>query len=243
MRIFPFKRITFQPLDEYIEAAQATPLSASKVLPEWYRNLPRYVNQSDKPIKALGRKDLKMCVPFRDAMISGYVICLPCDIEVQISADGDVDVFSNPQLVFRAVEKRGSLVEQNQGFGMPHPIGTTPIMFAWTPMYGVKTNKRNSILITHPLNRHDLPFVTTSGIIDSGFFSKAGNIPFFFKEGFTGVIPKGTPIAQVLPFRRDNWISKITKSNFKEYSLYMTLRDTYLDSFYGRFLRQPKRYK
>jgi hypothetical protein len=243
MRFFRSKAVVFQPLDEYVEAAQCPPVSASECMPDWYKKLPRYVDNSDKPIKALGRKDLKTCVPFRDAMISGYMILLPADIEVCISADGDVDVFTNPALTFNVVDKRGPLTPQNQGFGMPNPMGTVPIMFAWAGMWGVKTNKKDSVLVTHPFNRYDLPFVTPSGVIDSGFFGVAGNIPFFIKEGFAGVIPKGTPIAQVLPFKRENWVSKIVKSDRKAYSLFMTLRDTYLDGFYSRFMRQPKSYK
>jgi hypothetical protein len=243
MRFLRSKTITFQPFDEYVEAAQSPPVSASACIPDWYKKLPRYVNNSDKPIKSLGRKDLKTCVPFRDAMITGYMILLPADIEVCIGADGDVDVFHNPQLTFKVIEKRGALTEHNQGFGMPNPIGTVPIMFAWAGMWGVKTNKKDSVLITHPFNRYDLPFITPSGVIDSGFFGVAGNIPFFIKEGFSGVIPKGTPIAQVIPFKRENWVSKIIKSDRKGYSLFMTLRDTYLDGFYSRFMRQPKSYK
>ena len=243
MRFFRSKTITFQPFDEYVEAAQSAPVSASQCLPDWYKKLPRYVNRSDKPIKSFGQKDLKTCVPFRDAIITGYIILLPADIEVCIAADGDVDVFHNPQLTFNVVEKRGALTEQNQGFGMPNPIGTVPIMFAWSPLFGIGTSKCDSVLVTHPLNRNDLPFVTTSGIIDSGFFKVSGNIPFFIKEGFSGVIPKGTPIAQVIPFKRENLISQYIPSDRKAYSLFMTLRDTYLDGFYSRFMRQPRSYK
>jgi len=243
MRFFRSRTITFQPFDEYVEAADQPPVSASECIPDWYKKLPRYVNNTDKPIKALGRKDLKTCVPFRDAMISGYMILLPADIEVCISADGDVDIFHNPNLSFRIVEKRGFLSPENQGYGMPNPIGTVPIMFAWAALFGVGTNKSESILITHPLNRHDLPFVTTSGIIDSGYNDKAGNMPFFIKEGFSGIIPKGTPIAQVLPFKRESWIKKIIKSDRKGYALFMTPRDTYLEGYYSRFMRQPKSFK
>jgi hypothetical protein len=245
MRIFRSKprQIVFQPFNEYVEASQSWPVSASKCMPDWYKKLPRYVNNSDKPIKSLGRKDLKTCVPFRDAMISGYMIVLPADIEVTISHDGDVDIFCNPNLTFDVIHKRGWLTESNQGFGMPNPIGTVPIMFAFSAFYGIKTNKTESVLITHPLNRNDLPFVTTSGIIDSGYAEVAGNIPFFIKEGFSGVIPKGTPIAQVIPFKRENWKSSLVPNDKKFYSLFMTLRDSYLEGYYGKFLRQPRSYK
>ena len=238
------KKIQFQAFSEYVEAAQADPATASSLLPEWYKKLSRYINNTDKPIKALGRKDVKTCVPFRDAMVSGYMYLLPADIEVAVSSTGDIDVFHNHQLTFNVVEKRGNISDpNNQGHGMPHPLGTSPIMFAWAGMWGSKTNKADSILVTHPLNRHDLPFVTTSGVIDSGYFGVAGNIPFFIKEGFSGIIPKGTPIAQIIPFERQKWVSEKIPTNPKEYSLFMTLRDTYLHGFYSRFMRQPKVYK
>ncbi len=238
------KKIQFQALDEYVEAAQADPKPASSLLPEWYKKLSRYINNTDKPIKALGRKDVKSCVPFRDAMVSGYMYLLPADVEVVSYENGDIDILYNHQLTFRIVDKRGSINDlNNQGNGMPNPLGTSPIMFAWAALWGVKTNKKDSVLITHPLNRNDLPFVTTSGVIDSGYFGVAGNIPFFIKEGFAGIIPKGTPIAQIIPFERQEWVSEKIPSNPKEYSLFMTLRDTYLSGFYSRFMRQPKNYK
>lgn len=243
MRFLRLQKITFQPFDEYVEASNSYPTNASQCLPNWYKALPRYVNNSDKPIKAMGMKDVKMCVPFRDAMISGYQIVLPADVEVRITSDGDVNTFWNPQLPVKLVEKRGPLTQTNQGYGMPHPLGTSPIMFAWCAFYGIKTDKKYSVLVTHPFNRHDLPFVTTTGIIDSGFFSLAGNIPFFMKEGFEGVIEKGTPIAQVLPFRRESWVSEKLASDRRSYELFMTWRDSFLEGFYSRFMRQEKRYK
>ena len=28
---------------------------------------------------------------------------------------------------------------------------------------------------------------------------------FYIKNDFTGIIPKGTPLAQIFPFKRDDW--------------------------------------
>ena len=237
------KKIKFQPFDKYVQASQTPPVPANSIIPEWYKKLSRYINNTDKPIKSLGRKDLKTCVPFRDAMITGYMYLLQADIEVCISETGDVDIFTNQQLHFAVADKRGPLDLNNQGYGMPNPAGTVPIMFAWAATWGVGTDKKDSVLITHPLNRHDLPFVTTSGIIDSGYNSTAGNIPFFIKEGFKGIIPKGTPIAQVIPFERQEWVSEILPEDREGYEMNMTLRDTYLDSFYSRFHRQARSFK
>jgi hypothetical protein len=237
------KKIKFRPFDELIAALQVEPISASTMLPQWYKKLPRYVQNSGESIKALGIKDLKTCVPFRDAMIAGYMLRLPADIEVKIMHDGDVEIFFNPASGFKPVEKRGGLKEGNQGFGMPHPLGTAPVHFAWSAWYGFLTNKEDSVLVTHPFNRHDLPFVTTSGIMDTGYFQLAGNIPFFIKEGFEGIIEKGTPVAQIIPFKREDWSSEIIKSDVLNYQKVMALRDSYLEGFYSRFLRQSRSYK
>jgi hypothetical protein len=44
-----------------------------------------------------------------------------------------------------------------------------------------------------------------AGIVDSDKYHGAGNIPFFLKEEFEGLIPKGTPYAQIIPIKRAEW--------------------------------------
>jgi hypothetical protein len=62
-----------------------------------------------------------------------------------------------------------------------------------------------------------LPFTTLSGIVDGGLvMNPIGNLPFYIQEGFEGVIPQGTPIAQVIPFPQKNWTSKKTKGLVKK---------------------------
>ena len=69
----------------------------------------------------------------------------------------------------------------------------------------METPEGYSLLVINPLNRFDLPFLTTNGIIDSDMYTISGLIPFFLKDNFVGLIPKGTPYAQVIPFKREDW--------------------------------------
>jgi len=69
-----------------------------------------------------------------------------------------------------------------------------------------------SALYSQPFNRFELPFLTTSGIIDNDKVKLPGTMPFFIIKGFSGVIPAGTPYAQILPFKRENWESEIDAS-------------------------------
>ena len=87
-----------------------------------------------------------------------------------------------------------------------------PYEFAWDLRVSYTLPKGYSAIITHPLNRHDLPFTTITGIIDSGIvMAPHGNIPFYLKKNFTGIIPQGTPVAQIIPFLRENWNSEKTE--------------------------------
>jgi hypothetical protein len=63
-------------------------------------------------------------------------------------------------------------------------------------------------LFKHPSYRDDLPFTSISGIIDSDEFILNGKVGFFIKDNFTGLIPKGTPMYQMIPFKRDDWKSE-----------------------------------
>ena len=58
-----------------------------------------------------------------------------------------------------------------------------------------------SLLATHPLNRFDLPFTTLSGLVDADRFHDVGILfPAVWRDrDFTGVLPRGTPVAQCLP--------------------------------------------
>jgi hypothetical protein len=71
-------------------------------------------------------------------------------------------------------------------------------------------------LYTQPFNRFELPFLGTSGIIDNDKVNLPGTMPFFVAQGFTGILPAGTPYAQLLPFKRENWESEIELNTDQE---------------------------
>jgi hypothetical protein len=81
----------------------------------------------------------------------------------------------------------------------------------------------------HPLNRYDLPFTISSAIVDSDDFNAPGNIPFFLKDGFEGIIPAGTPFAQIIPIKRSSWMLVDDTTG---------MSDT--ESIQGTLVRQPE---
>jgi hypothetical protein len=45
--------------------------------------------------------------------------------------------------------------------------------------------------------------------MDNDKIKLPGSMPFFLREGFSGVIPAGTPFAQIIPFKREDWTSEV----------------------------------
>ena len=195
------KIIRFFSAKQYENLGQ--PIPAKRVLPEWYRESEVTFTDPNDPNK-VESSGLKKCVPFMDAMISGYVLTTPVDIFVSKNEDGSLKIGWNSSEILD-----GFISERPKELGekMPRPPGHYPNHLAFRGFWGFKTPRGWSSLVVHPLNRHDLPFTITSGIMDSDKYSTSGNIPFFMKEDFVGVIPAGTPFAQIIPIKRETWKS------------------------------------
>ena len=192
------KIIRFFSKKEYENLGQ--PSLAKKFLPQWYKDSELTIVGEDGKEHA----GLKRCVPFLDAMISGYMLTTPIDIFVSKNEDNSLNVTWNSSEILQDF-----ISERTQDLGklMPRPAGHYPNHLAFRGFWGFKTPKGWSVLVVHPLNRHDLPFTITSGIMDSDQYSTSGNIPFFIKENFIGMIPAGTPFAQLIPIKRASWKS------------------------------------
>lgn len=174
------------------------PKPMKSLLPEWYKESESTFENGDGQTLA----GLKRCAPFLDALISGYCLVTPFDIFVSFNKDGLLDIkWNGPASYGDFVMER----PKESGSRMPRPAGHLENHLVWSGYWGMKAPKGWSFLVTHPLSRFDLPFTTSSGIIDSDAYSSPGNLPFFIKEGFTGVIPAGTPYLQIIPIKRSSW--------------------------------------
>lgn len=205
------KIIKFATKEKYL----VYPQPAQKVVPEWYRKAERFIGgkQSFKPNTVEGNATVKTCMPFLDALTAGYIIELWQDLEVDYENDKPVLHWRTEPAV---AENRRSEALQNMPMSGEYHKET----FAWKQPFYIQTPKGYSLLITHPLNYFDLPFTTTTGIVDSESILGNGNIPFLIKKDFKGIIPKGTPIAQVIPFKRDSWKSEINEKIIEDYEYY-----------------------
>lgn len=184
------KKIKF--ISSHPEFKLSPPIPSSRLVPEWYRTMPGSRNNIET---------VKKCIPFLDALTSGYMITLDADVywneeTKKFHSESPIDMQSDHD------------ISQIQDVEIDDRFDTQP--HKWINHWEIKTPKGYSCLFIHPLDRLDLPFYSITGIVDTDKHPLVINFPFLFKKGFSGVIPKGTPIIQVIPFKRDNWKSEIS---------------------------------
>jgi hypothetical protein len=193
------KIIRFVPAIPKKEKMLLEPIPAKKNIAEWYKE-----GETSYIFDGKSHPGLKTCKPFLDVMISGYYLLTPFDIQVIRTDSGNVEfLWDGPDEWADFVGERTGDI----GSTIPRPSGHSHNHLVWSSKWGWKTPRGWSSIITHPINRADLPFTTTSGLIDSDKFFGPGNIPFFIKSDFFGIIEKGTPFAQIIPIKRDSWAS------------------------------------
>ena len=168
-------------------------------------------------------------MPFLDALTVGYVQLTWTDFYIE--RDGGFHLPITPQMVGQRAAKHVPSFDQEH----------YPIEFIWFRPFIPKTPDGYSVLTMHPLNRFDLPFTTLAGVTDSDklHHSANGQIPFYVKRGFSGLIPKGTPMFQIIPFKRDAWVSAVREfdqdaMDAKQRERYSVFWHFYKDKFWQR---------
>lgn len=172
------------------------PIPASHVIPDWYKKIPL-----EHSVEAVGRDrgTVKKCTPFVDALMTGYSLVLPFDLEIVPDGDNKHVRWQVERDNFLSVE------EPYRVTGMKAPEGFSPTIFRFSNFPRIETPLGYSTLLTHPFNRYDLPFLTLSGVVDTDKLHQEVAVSFYLRTSFFGIIKKGTPIAQLMPFKRDNW--------------------------------------
>jgi hypothetical protein len=172
----------------------APPVPAKMLLPDWFRALPA-VDRSK-----LGTADsgltVKRCLPFFDAMATGWIIPLAATVRLQIG-DGGRTVEGGWDFDRTMVSNHG-----------PHQVAGNPKEprppCKFHNYWSVRTPLGWSCLFLPPVNRTNGVFECAAGVVDTDLYSAHIHFPFF-ATGPDGlhILEKGTPLVQVFPFRRD----------------------------------------
>jgi hypothetical protein len=215
------------------------PIPASKEIPEWYKKMSSSLDISD-PKRANETSTMKRCMPIFDAITTGYLIKTFTDIVIEKQENGSYKwSWALP------MNETSSPIETHPGFQMmnykdiPNILGS----MKFTNPFGIITPKGYSCLFMNPPHRPDWGGSILEGIVDTDYYHSPVNFPFFYNLE-KGVVPAGTPIALVLPFKRESWKMRIGSD--KDFNKLMNSRGTVRSVFiqgYKNFLRQKKEFK
>lgn len=169
------------------------PVSASNFIPEWYKNQSSYYENNNNQDLTI-----KRCIPFLDAMSAGYFLVTTED-----------HIVSNNNITPVNGQDSISMHMKSQFGAMPINDQFIQEVFKWKNPFLIKTPQDVSCMFTHPSNWNGLPFLTMSGVVDTDKFINPVTMPFFLYKDFSGIIPKNTPVVQIIPFRRESFSIKL----------------------------------
>lgn len=207
------------------------PQPAGKLIPDWYKNLESYAGGKKQPTgEGQTSATIKKCMPVFDAITAGYIIKLPADVYVSQKDDKPYYEWANLGLLgFHVVEQAPT-----------HPLANGFTYPKWINHWQIQTATGYSVLFVQPFHRESL-FTILPGIVDTDTYTACVNFPFVLNNPkFEGLIPAGTPIAQVIPIKRDNWQMQLGNNN--DYSITQRLQSKMFDRYKTLFWHR-KSYK
>lgn len=183
-------------------AKEYAPYPALSKLPEWYQAMSNRVPgiAKTKPIKSDGFT-VKRCTPVYDALTAGYIVTTWTDVYVSRTDEGLYFEWASAEPIdFHPAAQAIGYPEVKTGDGVPK----------WMSPWSISTPPGYSCLIVPPMHNPNGIFTCLPAIVDTDTYNEPINFPFvLLKSDYEGLISAGTPIAQVIPFRREDWESSV----------------------------------
>ena len=204
-----------------VRGAAPEPKPSTRFMPQWWKDAQGISDKAGRPMSlkyevkggasvatSLGADfnlTFKRCVPFMEAMSIGYMIPLHFDLIIDQLEDGSYEWVS------RADEQLG-MSSPNQIKEIPDWPDHATLGLRVNNPWAVRTEPGVSCLFIQPMNRPDLELQLFAGVVDTDKYTIPVNFPFSIKKTSgpsSRIIEVGTPLAQVIPFRREDCKSKI----------------------------------
>jgi hypothetical protein len=201
------KNINFRARSKTESEIQLKPYPAVKQLPNWFLDMSPYGDKSyDFPDdgklhfrNGQANATFKKCVPLLDGMSAGYIIPLWADVMVEKNNEVSELYWKTQNDIFSLHGESSSKIQP--------PPGYRNQVYKYNNCWIPQTPKGYSCLVTSPLGHNDLPFKAIPAIVDTDKSKLELAFPMWIKKSFEGIVEKGTPIAQIIPFKRDDWNS------------------------------------
>jgi hypothetical protein len=211
------KNINFRARSKTEFDVQVKPYPAVKQLPKWFTDAKPYEQVANAPDDGklhfrgrIANATYKKCVPLLDGLSAGYIIPLWTDVMVEQN-NGFPEIYWRTQHDVFFIHGKSSRE-------IPAPAGYDQVVYKYNNCWIPQTPKGYSSLVISPLGYNNLPFYSVPAIVDTDSSTLELVFPMWVKTGLEGVVEKGTPIAQIIPFKRDDWDSTFDYYEDGEYS-------------------------
>jgi len=203
-----------------------SPQPANKVIPQWYKDLP--VDILDRWGK-LDVPSAKQCVPLQDMITSGYILFNSFDIELY------------PNMIEGVEDYKVRTPSREHVSSHPHkqcPVhidGKKKNYIKIVNEWLVRTPPGYSCLFIQPFYHFEENFKLLPAIVDTDTF----DIPVQFPGYLTGkhecyTIKSGTPLMQVIPFKREDWNMSVELKQPQKSFLEFSFSNTYRSIFHRK---------
>lgn len=214
------KTIKFVARDPLVAELQPKPVPVSQNIPQWWRDQHPYEKGVENPdgkkllvTNFISNATFKKCTPMLDALTAGYLVSLWSDVQVRPDPSGI------PLITWRVRNLPVFWPHGSSSQNIEPPTGYSNTVVKYNNGWIPKTPPGYSILVTTPLGHRNLPFHAIPAIIDSDRSTLEIVPPMWVKEGFEGIVEKGTPLFQIIPFKRDDWKAEYETLKPGEYSI------------------------
>jgi hypothetical protein len=236
-------KITFEYIGDYASQVCERPTPSSDYIPKWYKEMNSYedhdeVAANNRLIVSGGQSNAtaKKCVPMLDGIMSGYTVPLWADVQVRQSKNQEGDL---PLINWRT-QKDIFQLHGASSRGIEPPPGYDNLVFKYIPWFKIKTPPGYSVLVRPPAGHYNLPFLAIPAIIDTDRSVIDSNFPVWIRSDLEGIVEKGTPIAQIFPFKRENWSSEFSVVSETQHFIeqdagfYKTIKNNYIKNIWSK---------
>lgn len=214
------------------------PVLASSVLPDWYKKLEKYTGGSKTVNPDTGNYNVsvKACMPVFDLLSAGYMF--RNSVEINFMRAGDTFEVTWTSNALKAIESHPPTQYETLKVPSEYQNWAYKFINPWI----MRTPKGYSTLFIQPAHHDDLPFTILPAIVDTDKHPMPVNFPFFMRNDFEGILPIGMPIAQAIPFKREDWNIEAFAEVNPEFGTAWAKAESKIMNRYKHYFRTVKRW-